>query len=73
MGVLRPPWSSCLPWAVRLKGRRKRLTRKAPQPLSPAPTRGPVEADMRHVLDHVDDRVILQIAYLRGALPPNSG
>ena len=33
-------------------------------------TRGPVEAEMRHVLYHVDDRVILQIEYLRGALLP---
>ena len=33
-------------------------------------SRGPVEAEMRHVLYHVDDRVILQIAYLRGALLP---
>ena len=33
-------------------------------------TRGPVEAEMRHVLYHVDDRVILQIQYLRGALLP---
>jgi hypothetical protein len=29
-----------------------------------------VEAEMRHVLYHVDDRVILQIEYLRGALLP---
>ena len=33
-------------------------------------SRGPVEAEMRHVLYHVDDRVILQIEYLRGALLP---
>ena len=33
-------------------------------------SRGPVEAEMRHVLYHVDDRVILQIEYLRGALIP---
>jgi hypothetical protein len=32
--------------------------------------RGPVEAEMRHVLYHVDDRVVLQIEYLRGALLP---
>jgi hypothetical protein len=31
---------------------------------------GPVEAEMRHVLYRVDDRVTLQIAYLRGALVP---
>lgn len=31
---------------------------------------GPVEAEMRHVLYHVDDRVVLQIKYLRGALVP---
>jgi hypothetical protein len=31
---------------------------------------GPVEAEMRHVLYHVDDRVVLQIEYLRGALFP---
>src|SRR5688572_4300412 len=31
---------------------------------------GPVEAEMRHVLYHVDDRVVLQIEYLRGALIP---
>jgi hypothetical protein len=29
-----------------------------------------VEAEMRHVLYHVDDRVVLQIKYLRGALIP---
>jgi hypothetical protein len=29
-----------------------------------------VEAEMRHVLYHVDDRVILRIEYLRGALIP---
>jgi hypothetical protein len=33
-------------------------------------SRGPVEAEMRHVLYHVDDRVVLQIEYLRGALLP---
>jgi hypothetical protein len=32
--------------------------------------RGPVEAEMRHVLYHVDDRVTLQIHHLRGALLP---
>jgi hypothetical protein len=31
---------------------------------------GPVEAEMRHVLYHVDDRVVLQIEHLRGALLP---
>jgi len=31
---------------------------------------GPVEAEMRHVLYRVDDRVALQIDYLRGALVP---
>jgi hypothetical protein len=34
--------------------------------------RGPVEAEMRHVLYHVDDRVVLQIEHLRGALLPTS-
>ena len=33
-------------------------------------SRGPVEAEMRHVLYHVDDRVVLQIEFLRGALLP---
>jgi Domain of unknown function (DUF811). len=33
-------------------------------------SRGPVEAEMRHVLYHVGDRVVLQIDYLRGALLP---
>jgi hypothetical protein len=33
---------------------------------------GPVEAEMRHVLYRVDDRVTLQIEYLRGALVPTS-
>ncbi len=33
-------------------------------------SRGPVEAEMRHVLYHVDDRVMLQIGFLRGALVP---
>jgi hypothetical protein len=33
-------------------------------------SRGPVEAEMRHVLYHVDDRVVLQIQHLRGALLP---
>jgi len=33
-------------------------------------SRGPVEAEMRHVRYHVDDHVILQIEYLRGALLP---
>jgi hypothetical protein len=33
-------------------------------------SRGPVEAEMRHVLYHVGDRVVLQIEYLRGALLP---
>lgn len=33
---------------------------------------GPVEAEMRHVLYHVDDRVVLQIDYLRGALLPTT-
>jgi hypothetical protein len=32
--------------------------------------RGPVEAEMRGVLYHVDDRVVLQIRHLRGALLP---
>lgn len=32
--------------------------------------RGPVEAEMRRVLYHVDERVVLQIEYLRGALLP---
>jgi hypothetical protein len=32
--------------------------------------RGPVEAEMRHVLYHVDDRVVLLIQHLRGALLP---
>jgi hypothetical protein len=32
--------------------------------------RGPVEAEMRHVLYHVDDRVVLAIQHLRGALLP---
>jgi hypothetical protein len=32
--------------------------------------RGPVEAEMRHVLYHVDDRVVLTIQHLRGALLP---
>jgi len=31
---------------------------------------GPVEAEMRHVLYHVDDRVVLRIEHLRGALLP---
>jgi hypothetical protein len=35
-------------------------------------TPGPVEAEMRHVLYHVDDRVVLQIDYLRGALVPTT-
>jgi hypothetical protein len=34
---------------------------------------GPVEAEMRHVLYRVDDRVTLQIGYLRGALVPTTG
>jgi hypothetical protein len=34
--------------------------------------RGPVEAEMRHVLYHVDDRVVLQIRHLRGALLPTT-
>ena len=34
--------------------------------------RGPVEAEMRHVLYHVDDRVVLQIEHLRGALLPTT-
>jgi hypothetical protein len=34
--------------------------------------RGPVEAEMRHVLYHVDDRVVLQVEHLRGALLPTS-
>jgi hypothetical protein len=33
---------------------------------------GPVEAEMRHVLYRVDDRVALQIGYLRGALVPTT-
>ena len=33
-------------------------------------TRGPVEAEMKHVLYHVDDQVVLQIGHLRGALLP---
>jgi hypothetical protein len=33
---------------------------------------GPVEAEMRHVLYHVDDQVVLQIDYLRGALLPTT-
>src|SRR5918995_983066 len=51
---------------------------QAPPPAGLSPTlarasrasTGPVEAEMRHVLYHVDDRVVLQIAYLRGALLP---
>ena len=35
-------------------------------------TPGPVEAEMRHVLYHVDDKVVLQIDYLRGALLPTT-
>jgi hypothetical protein len=35
-------------------------------------TPGPVEAEMRHVLYRVDDRVVLQIGYLRGALLPTT-
>ena len=35
-------------------------------------TPGPVEAEMRHVLYRVDDQVVLQIEYLRGALLPTS-
>jgi len=35
-------------------------------------TPGPVEAEMRHVLYRVDDRVVLQIDYLRGALLPTT-
>src|SRR6185503_20211329 len=35
-------------------------------------TPGPVEAEMRHVLYHVDDQVVLQIDYLRGALLPTT-
>jgi hypothetical protein len=31
---------------------------------------GPVEAEMYHVLYHVDDRVVLEIQHLRGALLP---
>jgi hypothetical protein len=31
---------------------------------------GPVEAEMRNVRYHVDDRVVLRIAYLRGSLRP---
>ncbi|MGH7519522.1 MAG: hypothetical protein ACREOC_18980 [Gemmatimonadales bacterium] len=31
---------------------------------------GPVEAEMRNVLYHVDDRVVLEIGHLRGALRP---
>jgi len=33
---------------------------------------GPVEAEMRNVLYHVDDQVVLRIAHLRGALDPTS-
>src|SRR5688500_13741072 len=33
-------------------------------------SRGPVEAERRHVRYHVDDHVIHQIEYLRGALLP---
>jgi hypothetical protein len=33
---------------------------------------GPVEAEMRNVLYHVDDRVVLRIAHLRGALLPTA-
>jgi hypothetical protein len=33
-------------------------------------TRGPVEAEMRHVRYHVDERVVLEIEHLRGALVP---
>ena len=33
-------------------------------------SRGPVEAEMRHVRYHVDDRVVLEIGHLRGALLP---
>jgi hypothetical protein len=33
---------------------------------------GPVETEMRHVLYRVDDRVTLQIEYLRGALVPTT-
>jgi len=33
---------------------------------------GPVEAEMRNVDYHVDERVVLQIAYLRGELRPTS-
>jgi hypothetical protein len=33
---------------------------------------GPVEAEMRHVLYRVDDRVALQIDFLRGALVPTT-
>ncbi len=51
---------------------------QAPQPatLSPVLDRatrtsvGPVEAGMRNVLYHVDDRVVLEIGHLRGALQP---
>jgi hypothetical protein len=35
-------------------------------------SRGPVEAEMRHVLYRVDDQVVLQIDYLRGALLPTT-
>ena len=35
-------------------------------------TPGPVEAEMRHVLYRVDDQVVLQIEYLRGALLPTT-
>src|SRR5262245_19346124 len=31
---------------------------------------GPVEAEMQNVLYHVDDRVVLRISHLRGALLP---
>ncbi len=34
--------------------------------------RGPVEAEMQNVLYHVDDKVVLRIAHLRGALDPTS-
>jgi hypothetical protein len=34
--------------------------------------RGPVEAEMHNVDYHIDDRVVLRIGYLRGALRPTS-
>ena len=62
-----------MPWGVRLRGKRRRLTRKAPQPLSPGPTtlraaRWKPRCATCSIIWTIGS--FLQIAYLRGALLP---